>query len=210
MTPSKAVAYFCLFFVGGIFFSPAINSLQILFVFLLFLVFLYFVFWRKKSIFFMILSLAFLTGAWCYQLAWQEVKDSELHILNSRAGEVTFIGQVIKEPDVRDKNTKLTVGKVEIVESYPKPIEGSVLITTNKYPKYEYGDKLKIRGTLESPTEFPDFNYKEYLIKDGVYSVSYYPKVELIENRQGNFILAGIFNLKEKLRKEIFRNLSPP
>jgi len=167
---------------------------------------LFFIFRKKKIIIYTAFLLAFFAGVWRCQLAEEEVFESRLNSLNG-TGEVVFIGIVDKEADVRERSMKLTVSNVEVDS---QKIEGKILVTANKYPKYEYGDKLRIKGTLEYPEEFPDFNYKEYLIKDKVYSVSYYPDIELLGKSQGNLILAGILNLKEKLREVIFKNLSPP
>ena len=193
--------------MGGIFFSPAIHSSQNILLGFLFLgLVLFFIFRKKKIIIYTVFLLAFFSGAWHCQLAEEEVLESQLNYLNG-TGEVVFIGVVDKEADVREKSMKLTINEVEVDS---QRIEGKILVTVGKYPRYEYGDKLRIEGTLEFPEEFPDFNYKEYLIKDGVYSVSYYPDIELLGKNQGNLILSGILHLKEKLREVIFKNLSPP
>ena len=203
----KVIAYCCLFFMGGIFFSPAIHSSQNILLSFLFLgLVLFFIFRKKKIIIYTVFLLAFFSGAWRCQLAEEEVLESQLNYLNG-TGEVVFIGVVDKEADVREKSMKLTINEVEVDS---QKIEGKILVTVGKYPRYEYGDKLRIKGILEFPEEFPDFNYKEYLIKDGVYSVSYYPDIELLGKNQGNLILSGILHLKEKLREVIFKNLSPP
>jgi len=204
---SKIISYCCLFFVGGIFFYSVIHfSQNILLGFLFFGIILFFIFRKKKIIICTLFLLAFFAGTWRYQLTEEEVLKSQLNYLNG-IGEVIFTGVVDKEADVREKTMKLTISDVEVDS---QKIEGKILVTTDKYPRYKYGDKLMIKGNLEYPQEFPDFNYKEYLIKDGIYSVSYYPGIELLEENQGNFFLAGILHLKEKLREVIFKNLSPP
>src|SRR4030042_5255487 len=184
----KVIAYCCLFFMGGIFFSPAIHfPPNILFGFLFLGLILFFIFRKKKIIIYTVFLLAFFSGVWRCQLAEEEVLESQLNYLNG-TGEVVFIGVVDKEADVREKSMKLTINEVEVDS---QKIKGKILVTTGKYPRNEYGDKLRVKGTLEFPEEFPDFNYKEYLIKDGVYSVSYYPDIELLGKNQGNLVLAG-------------------
>jgi len=56
------------------------------------------------------------------------------------AGRDFFIGKIIKEPDQRSNHVKLTL-QTEI---------GKILITTSKYPEYNYGDILKISGNFQS------------------------------------------------------------
>ena len=105
----------------------------------------------------------------------------------------SFIGQIIKEPEQKSDNIKLTI-KTEI---------GKVLITTNSYPEYFYGDVLKISGKLQIPTIFEDFNYKNYLAKDRIYYVSYYPKIEILERNKGNKIFSAILKFKNNLTQKI-------
>jgi len=104
-----------------------------------------------------------------------------------------FNGKIIKEPDVRATNTKYTI----------QTEEGRILVTTGVYPEYEYGDVLEIKGELEIPTVFEDFNYKNYLAKDGIYYVFYYPKIKVLEKNKGNFIYQAIFKFKNKIKQGI-------
>lgn len=60
------------------------------------------------------------------------------------------------------------------------------MITAWKCPQYQYEDKLKITGKLKEPETFEGFNYKDYLAKDEIYSVMYFPKIELIDKGLGN------------------------
>ena len=54
------------------------------------------------------------------------------------------------------------------------------------------------------------FNYKDYLKKDGIYSVVYWSEIELLESGQGNRFYAQILFFKNKLRESIYNSLSPP
>ena len=101
-----------------------------------------------------------------------------------------FIGKVIKEPDIRDTNTKLTI----------QADNGRVLVTVAKFPEYKYGDVLEIAGELKTPVVFDDFNYKNYLAKDKIHSVIYYPKIKVLDNKAGIFSL--IFKFKKNIREK--------
>ena len=108
--------------------------------FLVFGIFLASIFWKYQKFVVIGLCLLFLVlGVWRHQVAESKIsKDIEQNI--------TFTGVVIGEPDVRENNIKLTI------ES--EKIDGKVLVTINRYPEYQYGDKLKIIGKLETPQEF--------------------------------------------------------
>ena len=119
-----------------------------------------------------------------------------------------FEGIVVGEPDKRLDNTKL---KVRLL-----PYSEYVLITIGSYQEYFYGDKLKLKGKLQTPKEFEDFNYKNYLRKDKILSVMYEPKIEvigksdLLEEVGLPRFYANILKIKEKLRISIYRSLASP
>jgi len=96
-----------------------------------------------------------------------------------------------------------------------------VLVTVWKYPEYDYGDKLKIQGKLEEPGIFEglprselallrDFNYKDYLAKDGILAVMNFPEVELVEKNQGNFLKKTLISFRQKLEESLNKTLSRP
>ena len=144
-------------------------------------------------------------------------RREKLRDYNDLEEEIILIGRVVKEPDVRETNTKLTI-EARLPNgsqaSNDKSQVSKILVTVSRYPEYKYGDELKITGKLQTPIIFEDFNYKDYLKKDGIYSVVYYPKVELLSRGEyKNFISAAyaeILFFKDKLRQSIYRSLSPP
>jgi competence protein ComEC len=194
----------------------------------------------KKIVVFGFCLLFLVLGIWRHQVAEIQISKSKLQIYNDREEIITLVGIISTEPDIREKSQKLIVKIKEIQnllalthESIAlfggNPDGARVLVTTHRYPEYRYGDKLRITGKLKTPQppttfqketfiqeNYPkigggeDFNYKDYLKKDGIYSVMDWPKIELIERNQGNFVYAKILEFKNKLRESIYQNLSPP
>jgi len=204
MVFSRLFFYLCLSFLAGIFLNSFLDFPQLFLLgFLILGVFLLSVFWQHKKIAFAgFVLLAILSGLWREQLAEEEISNSELHRYNSTEEVVSLTGEVVAEPDVRRTNIKFTI--------QPQQAQGKVLVTTLKYPEYKYGDVLKIKGVLEEPEEFEGFNYRGYLQKEGIYSVSYFPEIELVEKEKGSLFYSKILDFKEKLRGVIEQNLSPP
>ncbi len=202
MTASKIFLYFCLSFIGGIFLSSIFKIPVFLILLILILgILLISVFWRYKGFVLIGFCLLFLiAGIYRYQLAESAVINNELRKLNDSSQEITLIGIVSDEPDIREKTQKLII-KIEKM--------GKVLVTTNRYPEYKYGDKLKITGKLEAPPIFEGFNYRDYLKKDGIYSVIYWPKIELTGSGFGNPIMKILLSFKNKF-KETARSFIPP
>jgi len=209
MTVSKIFLYFCLFFIGGIFLNLVIHIPQLLMLFFLILGIILIsippsLHFRKRAGFVIIgFCLLFLVaGIWRYQIAELGVVNNELRKLNDLGEEIILIGLVAAEPDIREKSIKLTVK--------PENINGKVLVTINRYPEYQYGDKLRITGKLEAPPVYEDFNYKDYLAKDGIYSIVNFPEVELMGSGFGNPLMKVIFSLKNKFETASRSFISPP
>jgi len=210
--------------------SIAAISQPLQLVFLIFGIALISVFWRhrrfekssfllksgrinKKVVFIGFCFIFLFFGIWRQQLAELRITNNKLRIYNNSGKDVVLKGIISREPDAREKNTKLTI-KPDKINGKKFKGKGKILATVNRYPEYRYGDKLEIVGKLEIPPAFKGFNYKNYLKKEGIYSVIYNPKVKLLE--RGKYtgltraIYAKILQFKNKLRKSVYQNLSPP
>ena len=191
MTKSKIFLYFCLAFAGGIFAASLFFVLQFFMLGILVLgISLISIFWRCKKLAVVgFCLLFFVLGIWRYQSA-------ESKIIYPKEGSVEFVGIVAKEPDIRPNSIKLVVD--------------SALVTASRYPEYKYGDKLKIYGLLKTPPVFDDFNYRDYLKKDGIVGVIDFPKIELLGSGFGNPIMEALLFFKDKFRKTARTFISPP
>jgi competence protein ComEC len=126
-------------------------------------------------------------------------------------GIVEIQGMVAEEPDIQDKYCLLTFSTSEIIVNGEKEeVAGTALIRVPRYPTYHYGDVLKITGKLEEPPKFEDFDYKTYLERQGIYSVIYYPGVEVLDRGQGLKPLQWIYSLRERLSASLARALPEP
>ena len=110
---------------------------------------------------------------------------------------VSLTGIVLDEPDVREDNQKLTV-KTELEKQKTK-----ILITTSRDMDFKYGDEINFEGILKKPDNFTtdqskEFDYINYLRKDGIFYIESYPSVEIVSHRNGNFIKSILFDVKEK------------
>lgn len=162
----------------------------------------------------MILSLCFLfvlTGTLYYQFREFNIRNNELCKYNDTNQQITLYGIVSKEPDIRNDKIKLEIRvKQLIINDKNIEISGKVLVTANRYSKYNYRDNLEITGDLKAPQVFEDFNYEGYLNKEGIVSVIYWPKIRKISEGEGNVVFKNIILFKDQLRQVIYRNLSPP
>jgi len=126
-------------------------------------------------------------------------------------GIVEIQGMVAEEPDIRDKYCLLTFFASEIIVNGEKEeVSGTALIRVPRYPIYHYGDVLKITGGLETPHQFEDFDYESYLARQRIYSIIYYPAVEVLDRGQGLKPLQWIYSLRERLSASLARALPEP
>jgi len=151
-----------------------------------------------KSKILLYFCLAFIAGVIIYSLA-----ESSQPFLFEETDKATILeGIVVNGPEQRISQQKF--------EFKSKGIPGKILVTTELYPEYYYGDKLEISGKIMEPAQFEDFDYRQYLAKDKIYSVIYYPQITLLAQNQANWFYQIIFNFKDKLRGVIEKTLLPP
>ena len=129
-------------------------------------------------------------------------------IFESQVGEkALFTGEIIDEPDMRENNQKLTI-RSQIGEEKTK-----ILATVNFSEDFKYGNVIKFSGKLEKPDNFitdqgKNFDYVNYLRKDGIFYVMSYPNIEIISRNKGNKIKSALFFVKGKFLEKI--NLENP
>lgn len=160
-------------------------------------------FWGyKKIVVIGFCLLFFVLGIWRHQMFILRGENNELKDYVRQKEVVSLIGMVNKQPVLGEKTTKLTIQLQDL--------KGKILVTCWRYPQYKYGDKLKITGLIEEPKVFEDFNYMEYLAKDGIYSVMYFPKIELVGEGSGNLIIKTLFSLTDRLKESVGKIMPSP
>jgi competence protein ComEC len=180
-----------------------------LFIFILFLagLVLIIIFWSKKKIRILAFCLIFLAlGILRFNFAQPKVDINKIQFYNGQ--EIEFVGIVLGEPDVRSDSLKLKIEVFQVEATFGD--YGQVLVKTNLYPQYDYGDRLKIDCELQKPGKINDFDYEKYLAKDDIYSVCYQPKIELLEKNKGNKIFGLILKIKNMLNDSVNSNLGEP
>lgn len=213
MSVSKAFFIFFLSFILGIFgvsFVPFDFFLFFVPLFSLSFLISFLILKRKIFLIFFLSLIFFLLGALRYQIAENNFFKSSLFSLNDK-GEIVFKGKIVKEPQEKENCKILTLKVSEVLLKRKwKKIEGKILLYTEKYSSIEYGDIIEAKGELKTPPVFEGFNYKDYLKKEGISSISYFPQIKILEKNKGIFFYRVLFSFKSKMEKTIFQTLSPP
>jgi competence protein ComEC len=164
-----------------------------------------------RAKFIAILTLALTVGA--FRLAFFQPIFDETHIAfyNDSAQPVKVTGVVADEPDMRDFHTNLRLHTESIRRGDSvQPVEGLLLVRAPRYPAYAYGDRLTVVGQLETPPEFEDFSYRDYLARFGIHAMIRRPHIEQVESGQGHPFWAAMYAFKALASESINRSLAEP
>jgi len=154
---------------------------------------------------------AFALGAGRFLLAVPRVNAKTLGAYND-VGWVALEGLVVDEPEERDTHTNLRVRarRVTLPDGSERQVDSLVLVGTSRYPRYQYGDRVRVRGSLETPVDSEAFPYRSYLARQGIYSIVRYAQVELLPQKRSNLLMRPLFALKRRAQKSIAQTLSEP
>jgi competence protein ComEC len=213
LSKSKIFIIVCLSFILGIFLGPILPfDLTIFIVLVIIFLSILLLFGSDpvvKILALIILSLIF--GIWRYKISEPKVSSMTARFYNEK--KVYLSGIVSDEPDVRKDKTNLAldVNQLKLRKSAKwQKVEGKVLLQVRRYPEYKYGDVLEMEGELETPPEFPDFSYRDYLSRYGIYSLMRNPQVKQIGEGQGNCLRCFLLNIKAKFAAKIDQTLPEP
>ncbi|MEK7203549.1 MAG: ComEC/Rec2 family competence protein [Patescibacteria group bacterium] len=126
---------------------------------------------------------------------------------NDTNSSVQLSGYINGEPErLIDKQRMVLQVKEIRASDYIISADEKILITINLYPEFEYGDFILMEGKLQSPKNFDDFDYVNYLAKDGIFSLSYYPRISKItQNGFSDDKISILEKIKISMFTQIFR-----
>lgn len=183
-------------------------------------------FWRQKDFdiakIIFVVGVGFLFGVLRIDFN-KNVADQ--NVLNLVGQKISFESQILEEPDKRDSSVRYTVAPnfsleyvsectdIFLLENFSCSAQSAsqgiqkhipsislVLLVADRFPEFNYGDKLKVSGTLELPKNFEadnglEFDYVSYLKKDGIYFVMYRPEITKV-GEGGNILIKSLFKIK--------------
>lgn len=121
-------------------------------------------------------------------------------------------GLIVTNPDRRDANTRLVFR--------PDNSSEQVLIITDNFIDYRYGDRVEIIGKIQVPENFLTqsssgqttrvFDYQNYLAVRGITKIVYRPEIKVVAQDQGFFLKAWLFEVKNNFLGNLRQVLSEP
>ena len=171
--------------------------------------------WQEKRIAGGLLIFAFFIGGiWRYQLqpfapCWHA--DNIAYYAGQLPGKVSLTGLIVGEPDVRDYRIGYRLQAETIkLETEPHHVSGQVLVWGDPFPRYVYGDRVRVQGKLEQPPVFPDFNYRRYLARQGIHAMVRQAEITPITSGHGSAFWRSLFAVKAVARRTVDHLLPEP
>jgi len=133
-------------------------------------------------------------------------------------GKVKLTGWVSDPPDVRESGVyvRMTMSELETLNvqdgnAKDVRISGDALVMLPAWASYKLGDQLQFLADPRTPFTSVDFSYRDYLSRQGIYSVVYYPQsVKLVGSHPVNPIRLWLENQRQFARSTIFELFPQP
>jgi competence protein ComEC len=136
-------------------------------------------------------------------------KTSDIAQYNGK--NVSIEGVVVDEPDVRDQSITLRIEANAVFDGANNFVtSGLVLVTVPRIYTVQYGDRVKVGGTLRLPGQFDTFSYTDFLARDGIFSLMRDATLELLNRGEGSAFYSAIFALKTQTQGVIASYLPEP
>lgn len=208
---SKTFLTFCFCFLLGVAIGSFINR-RLDFVYLYLSLFIIvaslLAAWRHKTARFFIFALVFVWFGFArYSFA---LPPPDVAI---PTGEQTFTAVVAAEPDVRIDGVRYILemsnfrpelkSRDEQLAMNNTPVSGRVYMKSFLYPRYQYGDVLKITCPLERPEPFDGFRYDMYLARLRVFLICQNPTIDMIESGQGSGVVRLLLAAKQRFALQV-------
>ena len=150
-------------------------------------------------------------GAGRYLLA-RPVFDAGHIAAYNGASAVTFTGVVTGEPDRRATVTNLpvTAQKLVLPDGQEIAVRGGVLVRVSPFATIFYGDRIEVWGTLETPPIFEEFSYRDYLARQGIYTLVRGAEVRVLASHQAGRLREALFRFKAHALATLLRLLPEP
>jgi len=228
MHKSQVLFYFLLAFLGGVFVASFLPVSQTwILVFLIFAIGLIAILgyqktYSKRGLLAGVLFLVFIFGIIrfnSFNLANSILNQFADIEIGGKGMVIQLNGYVDEEPDINGDRAQLVFRVKElIVPDKTLMVDERILIYTNAFPKYKFGDKISVIGVLKTPKNFvEDFDYVTYLKKQNIRTTMSFPKINKEDSlRLGFFektkigLYKKIFGLKNRFELAINKSISEP
>lgn len=125
--------------------------------------------------------------------------------------ELSAYGYLAEEPQANDHMTQLRMIVEELViDGRSEPIDGHILIQTNRYPERKVGELLRVTGQLEALDTIDNAGYVAHLRRQGIEAQMRYPAITTLPGDRSTTIDRLLLTVKSRARDIIERSVPEP
>ncbi|PJF31056.1 MAG: hypothetical protein CUN51_06145 [Candidatus Thermofonsia Clade 1 bacterium] len=142
--------------------------------------------------------------------ALQPFRPDQLAFYND-LGTAVLEGVISAPPERRENalHVRLSAQRWERGERQ-REVHGEALLYAERYTDVRYGDRVRVRGALQTPPIFDTFSFRDFLARQGVYSVVLSAEISVLERDQGDPFLAALYGVRAEATALIRRFLPDP
>jgi competence protein ComEC len=154
-------------------------------------------------------GLFFCIGAIRTEICPKEPEKNDIGRYATDQGEEVILEGILSAfPDRRYSHEKwiFTAEQIQLFDRWEE-VSGKVLLRIPRENTLMYGDKIQISGILKVPFESEEFSYKNYLMKENIFSVMSPYKIQHLHENTWDPLFSPLFLLRiwfdHELRKKI-------
>jgi len=218
LTTQPPLMWFSLAFLGGIVLGSLVSfsiwiwiTLAVAFIFVAILVRVFPLSSSFPRPFTFILFFGLFLGAARYQYSLPKFDAFHIAFYNDREYDLLITGTLVEPPDYRDTYTNLRV-KVEKVDIGDGDLNASglILVRASNNETFEYGERVRLRGKLNTPPKNEDFSYRDYLAAKNIHSYMTSTEITVLPGNSGNPIVHALYAFKKKSLDNIYHLFPDP
>ena len=142
-----------------------------------------------------------------------EPKNTLDNFVNER---VVLEGVILSEVERREGSQRVVLSANNItLRDVVYPINQKILVSTELFPEFSYGERVSVSGKLEKPENFitdvgKEFDYVNYLKRESIYYITSFAEVEFESDGHGSRLKTSILSIKKKFLSSIERAVPAP
>jgi competence protein ComEC len=146
----------------------------------------------------LVLLAAVFLGAARYRSAQPVFSAADLAFYNDRSGFVRVSGWLVEPPRQREgyMELRLESARLRFAGGLSVPVSGRLLARVDD-GDWHYGDWVTVSGELKTPGIFDGFSYKDYLAREGVYSLMPFASAYKIGEGAGDLFWQSTYAVRE-------------
>jgi competence protein ComEC len=161
---------------------------------------------RRLQRWLFVIFLTICLGAGRAQAAQPVFDEDHVSRFNNFTRPVRLTGVIIGPPDVRDSYVGLRVRteSIQVGLEEARPVHGIVLVQAERYLEWAYGDQVRATGYLRTPPDEESFSYRDYLARQGTFSLMRSRATERLRTGRANPIFQGLYELRRNLQGTVY------